>query len=249
MKLYLARSLRAIVIVALAVVNGAPVYGKKKEPPAPAEPTSVKLSAQVPSLAALAETPQSQTKSGLRITMTPESYQAKDTMIDEVRRVPPPTHWGMVVMPSATAVYVERTKVPSLAVSPDRLMLHVHLSNQMPRVFRGFGIAVQFNVAGKLAAVDPSGYGDLVNAILPPRSEQEVTIYGPPISTIPAPCTVGVFFYDVVTNMDQAGNVTEKQNFEWYFSYQTQLVEKEFSVPPPERGWEEPRGRQVKVAR
>jgi len=31
--------------------------------------------------------------------------------------------------------------------------------------------------------------------------------------------------------------VTEKQNFEWYFSYQTQATEKEFSVPPPQEGW------------
>lgn len=240
MKLYLTKSIRAIVIVALTIINGTPLYGKKKE--APAEPTIVKLSVQVPSLAALADAPQSQTKSGLRITMTPETYQAKDTMTDQVRRVPPPTHWGVVVMPDAASVYVERTRVPKLTVSPDRLVLHIHTSNQMPRVFRGYGIAVQFNVAGKLAAVDPSGYGDLVNSILPPRSEQEVTIYGPPISTIPAPCTVGVFLYDVVTNMDQAGSVTEKQNFEWYFSYQTQIVEKEFSVPPPERGWEHPHG-------
>ena len=54
---------------------------------------------------------------------------------------------------------------------------------------------------------------------------------------IPDPTTVGLFLYDVVTNTDAAGNVTEKQNFEWYFSYRGQLVEKEFEVRRPERVW------------
>jgi hypothetical protein len=31
--------------------------------------------------------------------------------------------------------------------------------------------------------------------------------------------SLGVFFYDVVRNQDVAGNVTEKQNIEWYFDY------------------------------
>jgi hypothetical protein len=131
--------------------------------------------------------------------------------------------------------------MPDLIVSPDRLVFHVNISNQMPRVFRGSGIAVQFNVAGKIAAVDSSGYGDLTNIIVPPRGEQEITVLGPPIEGIPAPSTIGLFFYDVVTNTDQAGNVTEKQNFEWYFSYQTQTTDKEFSIPPPTKGWVIPR--------
>jgi hypothetical protein len=211
---------------------------KKKEVP---QPTIVKLSTPVPSLTGLSGTEQSQTKGGLRITTQTETYKAIDSMMPMQREVPPPQFLGVVAMPSPDAKYVELTYQPALAVSPERLNFHVHISNGMSRVFRGSGIAVQFNVAGKIVTVDPSGYGDLVNVIIPPRGEQEVVIVGPEISSITAPCTIGLFLYDVVTNTDQAGNVTEKQNFEWYFSYQTQAVEKEFSVPAPTRQWMVPR--------
>lgn len=214
-------------------------YGQKKRkaPNEPPPPTIVKLSAAVPSFAALAESPQSQTKGGLRITLAPEAYKAQESWTEQSREVPPPSKFGLVLQPAPNAVYVEKIRTPTLAISPDVLVFHVHLNNGLPRVFRGSGIAVQFNIAGKVVTSEPAGYGDLINIILPPRSEQEITILGPKISVVPAPSTVGVFFYDVVTGIDQAGNVTEKQNFEWYFSFQTQATDKEFSVPAPQRSW------------
>ncbi len=233
------RFIDSFVTACLILVMAASANGEKKHKP-PKElpkPTIIKLSADVPSLAPLAETPQSQTKGGLRITLAPDTFKADESWSVQSQQVAPPSFLGMVVQPSPNSIYVETTKTPSLNVTPDGLVFHVNLSNQMPRIFRGSGIAVQFNVAGKLVSADPSGYGDLTNLILPPRSEQDVTILGPKIAAIKAPCTVAVFLYDVITNMDQAGNVTEKQNFEWYFSYQTQQTEKEISVPPPERGW------------
>lgn len=228
----------ALIAGAMLVV---PVSGQKKQKkaaPAPAAaPTEVSLKADIPSLAALEETPQTQTKGGLRITLTPEAFQQKESTWLQSREVPPPTFLGLVAAPAPNAVFVEQTTIPKIEVTPDSLVLHVHLDNQMSRVFRGSGVAVQFNVAGKLVNVDKSGYGDLSNIILPPRSEQEVTIIGPKIASIPSPSTVGIFFFDVVTNMDAAGNVTEKQNFEWYFSWRTQAVEKTVSVPAPHRQW------------
>jgi len=199
------------------------------------------MTAQVPSLAPLAESDASQVKDGLRITLQPETYRAEDLLVDSARQVPPPSFLGVTAMPDPRAVYVEHTQSPKVVIKPDHLVFHVHISNQLPRVFRGSGIAVQFNIAGKVTSVDPSGYGDLVNVIIPPRSEQEITIIGPEVAKIPSPCTVGLFLYDVVTKMDQAGNITDKQNFEWYFSYQTQATEKEVSVPAPTVGWVMPR--------
>ena len=48
---------------------------------------------------------------------------------------------------------------------------------------------------------------------------------------------MGLFFYDVVTKTDNAGNVTEKQNFEWFYDYSVQLKEEEVQLDPPERVW------------
>lgn len=207
---------------------------KTEEPPAPRTAT---LSVDLPSLAILEGTGQSQTKGDLRITVSTETFVAKESFRTEQQQVPPPSKWGLVAMPCPNGVYVERTQIPELKVVPEGLAFHVHVNNQMPRVFRGSGLVVQFNIAGKVVNVDPSGYGDLVNVIIPPRSEQEISIAGPEISKIPSPSTVGLFFYDVVTKTDQAGNVSEKQNYEWYFSYRTQATQKEINVPAPERSW------------
>jgi hypothetical protein len=225
-------------VVPLAILS-LPVHAqkdkKKKELPAP---TNVKLNVDVPSLAVLEGTEQSQTKGDLRITVSQETFRAEESFRTEQKQVPPPSFLGIVtMMPCANGVYVERTQIPGLKVTPERLVFHVHINNQMPRVFRGSGLVVQFNVAGKVVNVDPSGYGDLVNVIIPPRSEQDITIIGPEVSNVPSPSTVGLFFYDVVTKIDQAGNVIEKQNYEWYFSYRTQTTVKDFTVPAPVRTW------------
>jgi hypothetical protein len=224
-------------VVAMSMITFSTEAQKDKKKKAPPEPTKATLGVALPSLAPLEGTDQSQTKGDLRITVSTETYRAEGSLRTEQNEVPPKTTFGLVVMPCANGVYVEKTQIPELKISPDHLIFHVHVNNQMSRVFRGSGLVVQFNVAGKVVNVDPSGYGDLVNIIIPPRSEQDVAIVGPEVSQIPSPSTVGLFFYDVVTKIDQAGNVTEKQNYEWYFSYRTQTTEKEFDVPAPVRDW------------
>jgi hypothetical protein len=233
-------ALASLVVLAASVSLASQDRKEKKKKESP-QPAIVTLTTAIPSVAALEESQQSQSKGGVRITVETETYKALDSMTSMQRDVPPPTFLGLVVIPSPDARYVETTFVPALNVSPSRLSFHVRISNGLPRVFRGSGIAVQFNVAGKISTVDPSGYGDLVNVIVPPRGEQDLMVVGPDVSSIPPQCTVGLFLYDVVTNTDKAGNVTEKQNFEWYFSFKTQSVEKAFSVPPPTRQWIIPR--------
>jgi len=221
--------------VAVLSILALPAHAGKKKPDA--EPTTAKLTINLPSMAPLPETQQSQDKGGLKITVAPASYNVKEESLSSLRRVNPSFKEALLMPHQQTDVFAEKTSTPVLKIDPDRLLFQVHLSNQLSRVFHGSGIAVQFSVAGKTMAIDPSGYGDLVNAIIPPRGEQTIMVVGPKIDSIPDKSTVGLFFYDVVTNTDAAGNVTAKQNFEWYFSYRTQQVEKEVSVPPPQRLW------------
>lgn len=226
----------AVLVLRFCTIGVIAGKDKSKDREKQAAPTMVKVSAKLPTLAPMAETNPFQEKGGMKISVAPVQYNLAEgnsisvvqvrQSFKEVLRFGPP---------QAANVFVERTYTPALDVKPDRLIFKVHLSNQMPRVFRGSGIAVQFNVAGKLVAVNAEAYADIVNAIIPPRGEQELEVYGPQIATIPDPTTIGLFFYDVVTNTDNAGNVTEKQNFEWYFQYGCQLVEKELPVQPPER--------------
>jgi hypothetical protein len=80
-------------------------------------------------------------------------------------------------------------------------------------------------VGGKLIPFDNVDYKEFLNGIVPPRNETEFTIYGPTLDAVPDNSTIGIFLYDVVTATDAAGNATEKQNYEWYFSYAIHVVE------------------------
>jgi len=207
---------------------------KKKRRDAP--PEIVKVTAKLPTLAPMPETIPTQEKGGIKISVAPVTYQVKpDTMVED--RPANPSFSERLFRPENAVGFGIRVYTPVLRVVPDRLRFSVLVSNQMPRVFHGAGTIVQFNVAGKLVAVDNEGYAALRTAIIPPRSEQQVEIYGPPLDTLPDQGTIGLFMYDVVTNTDTAGNVTEKQNFEWFFQYAVQLVEQEMSVSKPERLW------------
>lgn len=210
----------------------------KPKPKQPEPPTSVTIEAKAPSLAPIQGTDLTQSHGGLRISLQLETYRSETMMRERKRQVSP----GLIAMqPDPRAIYLETTYIPVTRIKPDHLVFHIHISNQLPRVFRGAGILVQFNVAGKVVNVDPSGYGDLANIIIPPRGEQDVNIIGPDVASIPSPSTHRCSFSTiVVSNMDQASNVTNKTNFEWYYSYQTQTEQNEVSVPAPTRGWEIP---------
>ena len=206
----------------------------QKESAPPAQPTVVSVNALVPSLAPAAETQTTQTKGGVRITLETDTFTAEAVPVKEDTQFQPGFKeiFKYHCPPGTQPVYYEHKYKPMVAVKPDHLVLHLHIDNQLPRVFRGSGALVQFNIAGKAVHVSPEGYGDFVNAIIPPRSSQDIDIVGPAIDIIPPQATIGIYFYDVVTKMDAAGNIQEKQNFEWYYSYQTQSVSKDVTLPP-----------------
>lgn len=214
------RSLRTT-LIALGVASAACAVN-----PPPRSPEIARTSCLVPTFAALAETKEAQEKGGVQIAVAPLLYEAVSAVETTTRDIQP-SFGDRLTAPQGwqTMRFVERTTRPVLRVTPDRLRFRVRISNHLPRVFRGAGTVVQFNAAGKLVPLAPEGYAELGNVIVPPRSEAQVEIYGPPLEAVPDQATLGLFLYDVVTKTDAAGNVTEKQNFEWYFNYATQLRE------------------------
>ena len=214
-------------------------YGSdKKAATPPAEPSVVNVDVAVPSLAPSPETKTTQLKGGVQIAMDTDVYTA------DVRPVFVDTpfqpgfkeifHIGCTG-PGTQPTYFIRDFKPRVTLNHDRLVLHLHITNNLPRVFRGAGALIQFNIAGKTIHVDPNGYGDFINAIIPPRSTQDIDIVGPEVSIIPPQATIGVFIYDVVTKMDDAGNIKEKQDFEWYYNWASQTTTKQVTMPAEQK--------------
>ncbi|MEO7299229.1 MAG: hypothetical protein ABI042_11715 [Verrucomicrobiota bacterium] len=195
----------------------------------PTTPQTTMISCQVPTLAAVEGTKEAQEKGGVEISIVPALYKGVQKEKKTVEQVKPPFA-ALILVPSETQnsqVYVRESTIPYMETEPSRLQFTVRVNNKLSRVFRGQGSVVQFNVGGKLIPFDKVDYKEFLNGIVPPRNETEFTIYGPTLDLVQNKGTVGIFLYDVVTATDVAGNVTEKQNYEWYFSYTTQLAQQQ----------------------
>jgi len=190
-----------------------------------------------PVITPLAETKELQNKGGINISLAPNTFECADSVVRTAREVPRNIFdynetYSLVSYINAGAggkpedyKLMETTSNPVYTTKPDRVAFRVKINNQMPRVFRGAGTVVLYNFAGKNASVNSQDYAELSNVIVPPRTEAEITIYGPPFKDIPENTKLWISLYDVVTKTDNAGNIVEKQNFEWYYNYQTQAKE------------------------
>jgi len=211
-----------LALISAAILAGCQTSGR----PTAANPKT-SIQCRVPSLAALPETKESQEKGGVEIAVVPSIY--KSVRNDKIQIIPTQPSFveqlALLGQNPGNRVFAERITAPRLEVQPERLRFTVRVNNKLARVFRGQGTLVQFNVAGKLIPFEQTDYKEFLNGIVPPRNEAELTILGPPLSLMPEKGTIGIFLYDVVTATDGAGNVTEKQSFEWYFDYSTKLVQ------------------------
>jgi len=198
-----------------------------------ADPIAQTVRTKVPYLVALPETQSTQAKGEIGISVVPVMYEIAKVPKTTERNVSYTFVEGMLGPDLTKNHLVETSKGVDLAVRPARIAFNVTVNNQLSRVFRAMGSVVQFNVCGQVPAVEASGYAQLTNLIIPPRGEQQVTVFGPglPSTNDNDKCTIGFFLYDVPIKQDAAGNVTEKQNFEWFFTYATQDME--VSVEPP----------------
>jgi hypothetical protein len=213
------------------------IIGCQTAPPSVA-PTHT-ISCKLPVITPLPETKASQEKGGLEITIVPATYTAVRRDRRTVQVVAP--NFGEALLaPSKDELpnysFIQETITPQLRSAPDRLQFAIRVNNKLARVFRGQGAVVQVNVGGKLMPINRKDYAEFIDAIVPPRNEAELRIFGPAIDAIPDTGTIGIFIYDVVTATDTAGAVTEKQNYEWYFSYTTQKAE-DNAVNQVRRAW------------
>ncbi len=171
------------------------------------------ISWKLPGMAPLAQTKPSQEKGGLMLTLAPPIYTViRDSEVVETPADPP-------LFNLTNNIYFYRTTIPIRKVEPARLQFTLTVNNKLDRVFRGAGAVVSMNINNKTIAFSQSGYKGLLDLIVIPRGESQVAIEGPPLEDLPDSCTFALFIYDVVTEVDPAGNPTKKENYEWYYAF------------------------------
>jgi hypothetical protein len=182
-------------------------------------PEQFTFAVDVPEVTPLSQTASTQRQGGVSITVASARFDTAthaECSYDFARglavfEAPPP---GASLQ---TDQQFSETSRAIVGVNHPTLAFLVTIRNNMARVFRGAGALVEFKVDSHVEAVEKQNYTEFLNALLPPGSESQLTISGPPLTTLRDGTTVGVFLYDVVTAIDGAGNVTKRENFEWYF--------------------------------
>ena len=193
--------------------------------PQSSPPQTTQIQCTIPKIDVIADkvNQQTQSKGGLDITVVPALYKGVRADKTTIRQVQP--NFGEVMlMNNQTQVVVEQDAIPQLKAAPSRVEFTVKIHNQLNRVFHGQGAVVQFNVDGKLIPFNNTDYKEFSGGIVPPLNDADLKIDGPPLDMLKDKGTISIFFYDVVTATDVAGNTTEKQNYTWDFSYTMQAV-------------------------
>jgi hypothetical protein len=209
MKAFFSSMLVQSIVISASILSGCQIQDTTKEA------QQVNLQWKMPVLTALPQTKPSQGKGGILISLAPVSYNAArlTKTVDTPYRP---------FLADENTRYFNRSEIPHSVVEPSNLRFSLTISNKLDRVFRGAGSVVSLNVNNNALAVNQSGYESLLNLIVTPRGQAQVDINGPELKTLPDSCTIALFIYDVVTDVDAAGNPTKKENFEWYFKYSTE---------------------------
>lgn len=188
-------------------------------------PPQMSIGAKLTDMERVGQTPATQTNGGVSITVAPVAFDTVKTTVCSYER---PGQQLFQTIPEGvseeTHTSLEEEKFKVLSVQPTELSFLVTIRNQMDRVFRGSRAVVQFTADEKIQAVEKSNYIDLLNALVPPGSETQIRIRGPSLNALTDGSTVGMQLFDVVTAIDSAGNVVNRDNFEWYFTVHEETI-------------------------
>ncbi len=113
----------------------------------------------------------------------------------------------------------EKEVKPYYSMNPSQLSFSVKIYNNLDHVLRLAGTIISLQADGQLLQFEKSNYNNFLNGILLPKEEKQFDIPGPSTESLPSKCTLGLFIYDVISEMDKAGNPIEKSNFQWYFDF------------------------------
>ena len=119
--------------------------------------------------------------------------------------------------------WYQRLEQRRLAVR-DLYGFNVTIVNQSPRVFRGAGMVVQYQVDGQETPMDDRSYTSVVNTQILPGQQRQVRISDLDHKRIGDGATIGLYLYDVVVERDDAGVPTRRSNFEWFFTMQREVL-------------------------
>ena len=188
---------------------------------------NIKVSYNLPSIQATGKSIQSQTKGGVIISVEVVPFEVKRML----KQTPPEVTYKDPnkadcdnFETSFTPYYEVKANTPNGDF--DNVMFKIRIKNneQVPLRLSEIGVAIQ---ADGTQFSFPSGYLDEWNkGMIMTGYEKEYYIRGPQLAGLSSSQIFYIFLNGVPTSFDNAGNVTKKNNFEWYFECKSEIIVK-----------------------
>jgi hypothetical protein len=121
----------------------------------------------------------------------------------------------------------EITNTPYYLIAPENIQFRIRIRNneQVPLRLSDVGFAI---IIDGTQWSFPTGYLDDWNkGLILTGFEKEYTVTGPQLEGLYSAQVVYLFLNGVPVSYNEAGNVTKKNNFEWYFECKAEAVQKD----------------------
>lgn len=180
---------------------------------------NISVSYRLPVIKPTAKTTQSQTKGGVIISAEIIPFKA-------VRNVKQEKTVTYADVTKAGYDNYEISSTPYYTVTPENIQFKIRIRNneQVPLKLSEVGFAI---IIDGTQWSFPTGYLDDWNkGLILTGFEKEYLINGPQLEGLYSAQVVYLFLNGVPTSYNEAGSVTKKNNFEWYFECKAETVQK-----------------------
>lgn len=185
------------------------------EPPPPAVPVQTTVSYTLPKFVPVKEGTETVEKGGVVLQLAPPDFTAKREVHTTCQKV------ATIFVVNGQGTY-QVTETPRYAVTPTKIEFVLKVTNHTDQVLKLEGTIFKLNVGGNEIALDADAYKSFTNGILTPGETKQFTIEGPDWTTLAANTTIDFAVFGMPLQLDKAGNVAERGNFDWTFTFSTE---------------------------
>lgn len=180
-------------------------------------PTPYEITYELPLLKAVEQTKQDQVKGGVMVSCEVTPFEAVKTIYEEkeIFTADPEKPGYDIYKVGARARY---------EVKPDDVWFNIRIRNNQDRILKLKDVAIVMLVDGVAYNIPEEAKQDWVGGMLVKGFEKTQRIRGPKISGLATDKIVYVSVNDVPTAYNAAGEVTKKENFEWYYQVAREKV-------------------------
>lgn len=180
----------------------------------------INFSYEYPVIKPINGTVQTQRKGGVTITceVIPFEVSLKERVLKSVFYADPK-------MPGYDIFEVART--PYASVTPEKFILNIKVKNNQDRILKIRETALLMQVDGVNYNMPEADTKEWYAAMVIKNGEFNYRVNGPDVNNLMDAKLVYLMINDVPTIMDAAGNIKNRENFEWYFECKKETVQKQ----------------------